>query len=52
LIQDGAKFSENEIIIIQILFNAPILAIDENSSIKRLILNFKQKWVKKTNPKN
>ena len=39
LIQDGEKFSENEIIIIQILFNAPILAIDENSSIKRLILN-------------
>ena len=39
LIQDGEKFSKNEIIIIQILFNAPILAIDENSSIKRLILN-------------
>ena len=39
MIQDGEKFSENEIIIIQILFNAPILAIDENSSIKRLILN-------------
>ena len=39
LIKDGEKFSENEIIIIQILFNAPILAIDENSSIKRLILN-------------
>lgn len=39
LIQDGEKFSENDIIIIQILFNAPILAIDENSSIKRLILN-------------
>ena len=39
LIQDGENFSENEIIIIQILFNAPILAIDENSSIKRLILN-------------
>ena len=43
LIQDGEKFSENDIIIIQILFNAPILAIDENSSIKRLILNIENK---------
>ena len=43
LIKDGEKFSENEIIIIQILFNAPILAIDENSSIKRLILNIENK---------